>query len=125
MGVCYHSPLTPVEKPSPLAPRLTPGERLPPAAVLRLSDWRPRNTHDLLKADCTFKLILFPGEMRYSVTMVDSFVSTLFKELRSWTAPEREVLKLFAIFSDLKLWSHWTDAPESVRDPMRYAVLFS
>ncbi|VDC01078.1 unnamed protein product [Peniophora sp. CBMAI 1063] len=122
VGVCYHSPLTPVEKPSPLAPRLTPGERLPPAAILRLSDWRPRNTHDLLQADCTFKLLLFPGEMRYSVTMVDSFVSTLFKELRSWTAPEREVLKLFAIFSDLKLWSHWTEAPESVRDPMSVYV---
>ncbi|KAI0034597.1 FAD-binding monooxygenase, partial [Vararia minispora EC-137] len=62
IGITYHSVLTSMVEPSELAPSIIPGERLAPATILRLSDWRQMDVQDLLVSDGTFKLILMPGD---------------------------------------------------------------
>ncbi|KAI0030389.1 hypothetical protein K488DRAFT_87804 [Vararia minispora EC-137] len=114
VGIVYHSSLTPEIQSSALASRLTPGERLPPAVILRLADWRPWNIHDILVSDCTFKLMLFPGEIRSSQDKVAAFADIL----QDLLGNRQELVKISAVFLDLKVWSHWTDVAPCIRDPL-------
>ncbi|KAI0314514.1 FAD binding domain-containing protein [Amylostereum chailletii] len=120
IGTIYHSTLTPTRIPSPLAPKLIPGERIPPAPVLRLADWRPFNVHDLLPADGRFTLLLLPGELRAANATLPPFVRRL-REAGAGVdagtkAAGKDMLKTRVVLADLKVGLHWTDVVEEVRE---------
>ncbi|KAI0309593.1 FAD binding domain-containing protein [Amylostereum chailletii] len=115
VGVVYDSSLTPSSTPSQLAPNITPGERLPPVAILRLSDWHPANVHDLIKSDGTFKLVFFPGTAAASREKLPGFVERFSNELVQGGKP-KEMVKTSTVIQGAKANVHWTDVPEVVRD---------
>jgi hypothetical protein len=50
---------------------------------------------------------------------VTAFVEALDERL----GKRREVVRVSAVFSDLKVWSHWTDAPVCFhRNPLAYVL---
>ncbi|THH05532.1 hypothetical protein EW146_g9879 [Bondarzewia mesenterica] len=143
VGILYHSRLTPFQDSSPLAPNITPGERVPPSSILRLNDWTPLNVQDLIISDGTFKLLIFPGTISPPSTSpppisvnssshtirldgLDTFAQAVVSGAKSvqgnTVGQDKEFLRLYVIVADPKENIHWTDVPEIVRNEIAVYV---
>ncbi|KAG9083839.1 hypothetical protein FS749_005701, partial [Ceratobasidium sp. UAMH 11750] len=85
------------------------GQRMPHQVILRVADSRPYSTHDLLKCDFRYTLLLFTGDVK---------LSAQYKRLEAFLegiGSHRTVFKLFTILLAKKETCQYTDVPEEAR----------
>ncbi|KAG8742960.1 hypothetical protein FRC10_000582 [Ceratobasidium sp. 414] len=82
---------------------------MPHQVILRVADTRPYSTHDLLKCDFRYILLLFTGDIK---------LPAQYKRLETFLegiGSDRTVFKLFTILLAKKETCQYTDAPEGAR----------
>ncbi|KAG8742962.1 hypothetical protein FRC10_000584 [Ceratobasidium sp. 414] len=85
------------------------GQRIPHQVILRVADTRPYSTHDLLKCDFRYTLLLFTGDIK---------LPAQYKRLETFlegVGSDHTVFKLFTILLAKKETCEYTDVPEGAR----------
>ncbi|KAG9091521.1 hypothetical protein FRC06_000538 [Ceratobasidium sp. 370] len=83
--------------------------RMPHQVILRVADSRPYSTHDLLKCDFRYTLLLFTGDIKLPAQYkrVKAFLEGI--------GSDRTVFKLFTILLAKKETCQYTDVPKEAR----------
>ncbi|KAG8789416.1 hypothetical protein FRC12_013524 [Ceratobasidium sp. 428] len=92
-----------------LAKGIPIGQRMPHQVILRVADSRPYSTHDLLKCDFRYTLLLFTGDINLPARRksLESFLEGI--------GSDRAVFKIFTILFAKKETCEYTDVPEEAR----------
>ncbi|KAF8600073.1 hypothetical protein BDV93DRAFT_497033, partial [Ceratobasidium sp. AG-I] len=102
-----------------LAPGVRIGQRLPHQVILRTSDCRPHSTHDLLKSDFRYKLLVFTGNAKDADQL--EMVAKLSEDIFHWLAKtdgsstNNVMVQVYTIMHSKKEISQYTDIPKKLR----------
>ncbi|KAF8598854.1 hypothetical protein BDV93DRAFT_609581 [Ceratobasidium sp. AG-I] len=102
-----------------LAPGIPIGQRLPHQVILRVADCRPYSTHDLLKSDFRYKLLIFTGDAKDSTQR--ELVEKLSNDVSRWLTPGYDssvpgaMVQIYSIMRTKKESSEYTDIPKKLR----------
>lgn len=123
VGLQYKSNLTKLDLPSG-ASELTAGFRLPPSALLRLSDWCPMELQDLAPSDGLFKIFIFPGDILVPAekARLDQFGEKLSGSIVSGLT---ERIRIYTLLNSSKERAIWSDVPRIARDWKKLVFLSS
>ncbi|KAI0949246.1 hypothetical protein AcW1_008916 [Taiwanofungus camphoratus] len=98
LGLRYESALT-VPEFQDLAPALRIGARVPPANIVRCSDWNPFNILDVMPYDGKFRLLVFPGDTSQPAVAQQffGFAKAVDKELQGHLRKVVEILTVLNV----------------------------
>ncbi|KAF8600135.1 hypothetical protein BDV93DRAFT_448146 [Ceratobasidium sp. AG-I] len=95
------------------------GQRMPHQVILRTADCRPYSTHDLLKSDFRFKLLVFTGDVKEKTQA--KTIETLSNDISQWIAGSSgssissAMVQIYTIMLSKKESSEYTDTPKKLR----------
>lgn len=98
-----------------LAPKIPIGQRFPHQIILRTADCRPYSTHDLIKSDFKYKLLVFTGNAtdpeQYKV------IEKFSKDMSKWLDESklRAMVQVYTIMHSKKENSEYTTIPAALR----------
>ncbi|KAF8594284.1 hypothetical protein BDV93DRAFT_481954 [Ceratobasidium sp. AG-I] len=102
-----------------LAPGILIGQRLPHQVILRVADCRPYSTHDLLKSDFRYKLLLFTGDVKHATQR--ELIEKLSDDMSQWLAGANRpsvpnaMIQIYTVMHGKKESSEYTDIPQKLR----------
>ncbi|KAF8600078.1 hypothetical protein BDV93DRAFT_476800, partial [Ceratobasidium sp. AG-I] len=95
------------------------GQRMPHQVILRTADCRPYSTHDLLKSDFRYKLLVFTGDVKEATQA--KAIEKLSDDITQWitggngTNISSAMVQIYTIMLSKKESSEYTDIPKKLR----------